>query len=285
MRRFFSPLMLGVALVAAGCATEGSADAGAPIVDVQVLGREAGPTTTTTTTTAPVVSTTSIPTPTTTTTTTTTIPVNPLCSNADFAGDGEIPEAQALASRIEAAIAHPGFAGHDVSVSVWVDGWGEVATHNPDLRLFPASNQKVLTAIGANALLDLDAPLTTKIELLGNDLIIRAAADPTLTFPRLLGAIDTARPAIGDSIDRVVLDVTGFPQRPEADGWLDWHMPQFVGPLSGLMLENNRWTQSETLLQNPELVNGDRIASFLDCLLYTSPSPRDQRGSRMPSSA
>ena len=26
-------------------------------------------------------------------------------------------------------------------------------------------------------------------------------------------------------------------------------------------------------------------AHFLDCLLYTSPSPRDQRGSRMPSSA
>ena len=27
------------------------------------------------------------------------------------------------------------------------------------------------------------------------------------------------------------------------------------------------------------------LASYLDCLLYTSPSPRDQRGSRMPSSA
>ena len=26
-------------------------------------------------------------------------------------------------------------------------------------------------------------------------------------------------------------------------------------------------------------------ARFMDCLLYTSPSPRDQRGSRMPSSA
>ena len=26
-------------------------------------------------------------------------------------------------------------------------------------------------------------------------------------------------------------------------------------------------------------------AQFYDCLLYTSPSPRDQRGSRMPSSA
>ena len=28
-----------------------------------------------------------------------------------------------------------------------------------------------------------------------------------------------------------------------------------------------------------------RIAEFKACLLYTSPSPRDQRGSRMPSSA
>ena len=27
------------------------------------------------------------------------------------------------------------------------------------------------------------------------------------------------------------------------------------------------------------------IADSIDCLLYTSPSPRDQRGSRMPSSA
>ena len=27
------------------------------------------------------------------------------------------------------------------------------------------------------------------------------------------------------------------------------------------------------------------VAQYKDCLLYTSPSPRDQRGSRMPSSA
>ena len=30
---------------------------------------------------------------------------------------------------------------------------------------------------------------------------------------------------------------------------------------------------------------GEVSKLFLDCLLYTSPSPRDQRGSRMPSSA
>ena len=37
-----------------------------------------------------------------------------------------------------------------------------------------------------------------------------------------------------------------------------------------------------------DLVHGPRRAKgvhYYDCLLYTSPSPRDQRGSRMPSSA
>ena len=29
----------------------------------------------------------------------------------------------------------------------------------------------------------------------------------------------------------------------------------------------------------------NQMQSYIDCLLYTSPSPRDQRGSRMPSSA
>ena len=260
MRTRFSPLLLGVALVAAGCATEGSADVGAPIVDVEVLSGDVETTTVvplvTTTTVAPATSTTS-------TTTTTTIPVNPACSTAGFASTGENPAAQALVARLEAAIAHPGFAGHNVSMSVWVDGWGEVATHNPDLRLFPASNQKVLTAIGANELLELDAKLTTEIELLDDDLVIRAGADPTLTFPRLMGAIDTALPAIGTAIDQLIVDVTEFPQGPQADGWLDWHMPRFVGPLSGLMLENNRWTQSEQLQRDPEQVNGERIASFL----------------------
>ena len=33
---------------------------------------------------------------------------------------------------------------------------------------------------------------------------------------------------------------------------------------------------------NPPVITTDR---FYSCLLYTSPSPRDQRGSRMPSSA
>ena len=61
----------------------------------------------------------------------------------------------------------------------------------------------------------------------------------------------------------------------------------------------NAQTYSDKSLQCPNIENNfsleikDKIASpkvFTDvdistCLLYTSPSPRDQRGSRMPSSA
>ena len=34
-----------------------------------------------------------------------------------------------------------------------------------------------------------------------------------------------------------------------------------------------------------EFFGSSQLSQFMDCLLYTSPSPRDQRGSRMPSSA
>ena len=44
-----------------------------------------------------------------------------------------------------------------------------------------------------------------------------------------------------------------------------------------LMLEHNQDGALGLVLNRPRLIGG--------CLLYTSPSPRDQRGSRMPSSA
>ena len=34
-----------------------------------------------------------------------------------------------------------------------------------------------------------------------------------------------------------------------------------------------------------QVYSGQQVAHYTACLLYTSPSPRDQRGSRMPSSA
>ena len=43
----------------------------------------------------------------------------------------------------------------------------------------------------------------------------------------------------------------------------------------------NLWESSRLIIATPKVVVND----VRNCLLYTSPSPRDQRGSRMPSSA
>ena len=48
---------------------------------------------------------------------------------------------------------------------------------------------------------------------------------------------------------------------------------------------SERYTGSNRMLVNPLLVGHIAIGQSTICLLYTSPSPRDQRGSRMPSSA
>ena len=46
----------------------------------------------------------------------------------------------------------------------------------------------------------------------------------------------------------------------------------------------NKWVAMEEKLENPDQMI-DFQTEYTNCLLYTSPSPRDQRGSRMPSSA
>ena len=51
--------------------------------------------------------------------------------------------------------------------------------------------------------------------------------------------------------------------------------------------ENDLSQQNENVLILNKKINDDGTVKLLNksCLLYTSPSPRDQRGSRMPSSA
>ena len=195
--------------------------------------------------------------------TTTTRPHNPDCANRSPEPTIDSSGKDALATRIRTALNHPGFAGHDVTLSVWVDGWGEVITHNRDLELQPASNQKLLVAIAANETLDLDEPLTTEIELVDGDLVVRAAADPTLSFSRLTEAVNTALETAGPSIDRLIIDVSEYPQAKQADGWREWHVPRIVGSLSGFMVENNRWTDGEAIVDDPDRTNASRLVELL----------------------
>ena len=79
------------------------------------------------------------------------------------------------------------------------------------------------------------------------------------------------------------------PQHPAAHGVLrlilemDGEVIERADPHIGLL---HRGTEklAESKPYNQSIGYMDRL-DYISCLLYTSPSPRDQRGSRMPSSA
>ena len=164
---------------------------------------------------------------------------------------------------LEAAVRHPDFADLDVGVSVWIDGWGEVVTRDPDLPLVPASNEKILVAHAANELIDPSSTLDTTVELLGADLVLRAAGDPTFTTGRANELVAQVAAAGVTSAERLIIDVSDFPQPSAAPGWQSWQIRNFVGPLSGLMLDDNRWNTSDEFLESPALLNGEWFAGAL----------------------
>ena len=57
-------------------------------------------------------------------------------------------------------------------------------------------------------------------------------------------------------------------------------MEKYLDELKGKMVASYKRTKSLMSYYDP-----DDIVKFYDCLLYTSPSPRDRTRSRMPSSA
>ena len=249
------PLLLSVALIAAACGTASVAAVEPSATEFDVAERVEAATTTTT---LPPITTTT----TTSTAPTTTVPENPACSSAPRLAESTPPEATALTDRIAEALAHPGFADVEVGLSVWVEGLGEIAVHQPDLQLEPASNQKILVALAANSMFELDERLTTSFERVGTDLVIRAAADPSISLGRLHAALDVVA-TTNTSFDRLVLDVSAFPQAPRAAGWEDWQIPRYVGPLSSFMIDNNRWTGSDAMVTNPDRVNSELIIALL----------------------
>ena len=68
----------------------------------------------------------------------------------------------------------------------------------------------------------------------------------------------------------------GLDSRPSQDAGDD------LAPLDAVIAERDEW-KDRALRVAAEMENLKRRSET--CLLYTSPSPRDQRGSRMPSSA
>ena len=237
---------LAFALAAASCSSAGAeiaVPAPPTTAAVEVLGTSTVPTTA------------ALP------TTTSTAPEERCLASLD---EGIVEAPPSVVEALDVATMHPGFEGLDVSISVWIDGWGEVAALNPEMQLAPASNQKLLVAYAANTSIDPAHRFRTSIEHVGNDLVLRSGGDPTLTSAHVAALAEEVVAAGIVEADRLIVDVSAYPQPPRAAGWLDWQIPTYVGPLSGLMIDDNRWVETPEFVDDPALTNGDRVVEILN---------------------
>ena len=74
-----------------------------------------------------------------------------------------------------------------------------------------------------------------------------------------------------------------FPREYQWDGHDTWRLPSYIELTSSFQTGKNVVTIETESRSAPASVSF--VGEIQICLLYTSPSPRDQRGSRMPSSA
>ncbi len=166
-------------------------------------------------------------------------------------------------------LADPRVAGDTVSVSVYADGIGEIIAHNPETRLRPASNQKLITAMGALALLGPDERLHTDVVAAGpvvdgvlhGDLVLVAGGDPTLLrvgAPHSIDALaEQVRAAGITAVDgRLIVDADRYDDQIANAGWPnDWL--RNIGPLSALVLDRNMYRNDAAFLADPALANGE----------------------------
>lgn len=171
------------------------------------------------------------------------------------------PSAQAA---LEGLRTDPRIAGATLSVSVWIDGLGEVAIADPDTALVPASNQKLVTALGALRLLDPQERLRTDLVATGpivdgvlqGDLVVVGGGDPTLARQgeHSLESFVTAVTAAGihSITGRVLVDDSRYDDVRTAPGWPeDW--ARWVGSLSAFVADHNQYRKDAPFLADPAL--------------------------------
>jgi D-alanyl-D-alanine carboxypeptidase/D-alanyl-D-alanine-endopeptidase (penicillin-binding protein 4) len=164
--------------------------------------------------------------------------------------------------------AHPAVATGPFGLSIWIDGYGEIA-RQPDVPLLPASNQKLLTAVGALAVLGPDARLTTEVRSTPEGgLVIVGGGDPSLTRqgPHSLDALAAQVRAAGITrvTNSLAVDESRHDSARRPAGWQDWQVPAYAGPLSAFMVDRNRYRTDPTFLADPALANGEAFRLALE---------------------
>ena len=250
MRRL-GPVLAAVALAIAGCApaTESSAE---PTPRVTPTGA------------SPVAPATS--------TSTATIP--PVIDSADAAPNCPSPASEttrpvptALSNAVATQLADPRWAAVEATVSVWIDGYGEVASLDSKRALLPASNQKLWTAVGAHLLVEPSHRFTTRVLITDDtDLVLVAGGDPTLSTSgaNSLDALAAQVLDAGAAVVRdVIVDAGRYERRVHLPGWQAWQMPTYVGPMSALLVDANRYRTDRPFLLAPAIGGGERFVERL----------------------
>jgi D-alanyl-D-alanine carboxypeptidase/D-alanyl-D-alanine-endopeptidase (penicillin-binding protein 4) len=195
--------------------------------------------------------------------------VSPACPVPSMAD--EAPPVD-LVTDLAGVVDDPRLDGRLVSLSITVEGWGEVLAVDAEQPLLPASNQKLLTAMGAlevlpgdghfETLVVADGPVTSGT--LDGDLVLVGGGDPTLSGAGLDALADqVAASGVGHVTGALVVDESRYESRRAAPGWLDWQRPAYVGSLSALIVDENRYRSDPAFLDDPALGGAER---FVDAL-------------------
>jgi D-alanyl-D-alanine carboxypeptidase/D-alanyl-D-alanine-endopeptidase (penicillin-binding protein 4) len=171
--------------------------------------------------------------------------------------------AAGLAAALTAGLRDPRLAGDQVGVSISIDGLGEVFAANADQLLRPASNEKLLTALGVLQLLGPDATLSTSVMrsgpvqrgVLQGDLVLVGGGDPLLdlTGPRSLTTLAQAVKAAGITrvTGRLVYDDFRYDDVSSLPGWSSVAVPFDIGPVSALTVARNRYRKDRDFTARP----------------------------------
>ena len=194
------------------------------------------------------------------------------CAAQESAGQGPVPVE--VRAALDGVVGDPRWQGLDVGISVWVDGWGEVLAVQPDQPLLPASVEKLLPAVGALAVLGPEATLATTVRgsppvdgVVPGDLVLVGGGDPLLgrDGPTSLAALaDRLRAAgVRRVSGAVVVDDSRHDGARTAPGWLSWQQPAFIGPMSALLVDQNRWRRDPAYVADPTVGNGEAFVAAL----------------------
>lgn len=187
----------------------------------------------------------------------------PCVPDPSLSAPATAPAPAELVAAIERFAATPAVAAGPFGVSVWIEGYGELAAQ-PELPLLPASNQKLLTAMGALAVLGPDLRLTTEVRATAEGgLVVVAGGDPTLTGrgPHSLDALAAQVRAAGIThvAGPLLVDESRHDDARRAPGWQDWQVPAYAGSLSAFMVDRNRYRGDAGFLADPALANAERF--------------------------